>query len=407
METVTPSFELSDRITRMAESATLAMTQKARELAGEGNDVISLSVGEPDFDTPQYVKDAAKKAIDEGWSSYSPVPGYPELKKAIVTKLKRDNGIDCGPENIVVSTGAKHSLANVILALANPGDEVIILAPYWVSYSEMVKLAGAKPVIIESSIDTDFIPAIEKIEAAITPKTKAIMFSSPSNPTGTLYPKEYLEDLAALLSKHPNVMILADEIYEYINYTGQHHSMATIEDVKNQVVTVNGMSKGFAMTGWRVGYICAPAWLAKGVTKIQGQMTSGTCSIAQRASITAYEDVESLKSCTEEMKEAYLRRRDLIISLVKEIPGVIVNVPQGAFYIFPDVSSYFGKTTPEGNQIKDASDLAMFILMDAHVATVTGDAFGSPNNIRISYAASDEKITEAVSRIKACLAKLS
>lgn len=405
METIT--FELADRVTRMAESATLAMTQKARELAGEGNDVISLSVGEPDFDTPQYVKDAAKKAIDEGWSSYSPVPGYPELKKAIAEKLKRENSIECAPENIVVSTGAKHSLANTILALINPGDEVVILAPYWVSYSEMVKLAGGTPVIVESSIETDFVPSIENVKAAINDKTKAIMFSSPSNPTGSLYPKEYLEELAAVVSQRPNIMVLADEIYEYINYTGQHYSMATIPSVKDQVVTINGFSKGFAMTGWRVGYICAPVWLAKAVNKIQGQMTSGNCSIAQRACITAYEDVANLKACTSEMMEAYVRRRDLIVSLVEQIPGVKVNVPKGAFYIFPDVSSFFGKTAPSGEKINNASDLAMYILMNAYVATVTGEAFGSPNNIRISYAASDEKITEAVERIKNCLAQLS
>ncbi|MFK7899120.1 MAG: pyridoxal phosphate-dependent aminotransferase [Cyclobacteriaceae bacterium] len=407
MQTTVITPEIADRVNRMEESATLAMTQKARELAAEGNNVISLSVGEPDFDTPTYVKDAAKKAIDEGWSSYSPVPGYPELRKAIVSKLKRDNGIDCTVDNIVVSTGAKQSLANVIMSVVNPADEVIILAPYWVSYSEMVNLAGGKSIIIESDISTDFTPSLDEIEGAITDKTKVIMFSSPSNPTGALYSKEYLEKLAALVSKHPNIIILADEIYEYINYVGGHESIATIPSVKDQVVTVNGFSKGFAMTGWRVGYICAPVWLAKATNKIQGQVTSGTCSIAQRASITAYEDVTNLEKCTSEMKEAYVRRRDLMVSLAKEIPGIEVNVPQGAFYIFPDVSSYFGKSTPNGDKIANASDLAMYILNTAYVATVTGAAFGSPNNIRISYAAADEKIVEAMNRIKECLSKLA
>ncbi len=398
---------ISDRIKAMAESATIAMAQAARELASQGVNVINLSVGEPDFTTPEYIKEAAKKACDDGYTFYTPVPGYVELKEAIAKKLKKENGIECGPNNIVVSTGAKQSIANVVLSLINPGDEVIILAPYWVSYEDIVKFAEGKPVIVSGSIENDFKPSAADIAAAITPKTKAIMFSSPSNPAGAMFSKEELEEIAAVVSQHKGVYILSDEIYEYINYVGGHESIGAIESVKDQVVTINGFSKGFAMTGWRVGYICAPEWLAKATQKIQGQTTSGTCSIAQRACIEALENESELKKATAEMGEAFLRRRDLIIGLLNEIPGVKTNVPQGAFYIFPDVSAYFGKTAPDGSTIANASDLSLYLLNSAHVSTVTGDAFGAPQNIRISFAASDENIKEAVARIAEWLGKLS
>lgn len=399
-------YPLSDRINAMVESATIAMAQAARELASQGVDVINLSVGEPDFQTPEYIKDAAKKALDDGYTLYTPVPGYLELRKAIANKLKEENGIDCGPENIVVSTGAKQSIANVILSLVNPGDEVLILAPYWVSYSDIVKFAGGIPVIVSGTIESDFKPSIEEIEKAITSKTKAMMFSSPSNPAGAAFTIEELEAIAEVVSKKKDLFVLSDEIYEYINYVGGHNSIGSIEKIKDQVITINGFSKGFAMTGWRVGYICAPVWLAKGTQKIQGQVTSGTCSIAQRACIEALENKAKLKEAKKEMSGAFQRRRDLIISLLSEIPGVKTNVPQGAFYVFPDVSAYFGKTSPDGSIVKNSSDMSLYLLNVAYVSTVAGDAFGAPVNIRVSYAASDNNIIEACKRISKALSDL-
>lgn len=408
MSTVAEVNYLSDRVNAMEQSATLAMAQAARDLAAKGVNVINLSVGEPDFTTPQYIKDAAKKAIDDGYTFYSPVPGYPELRKAIAKKLTTENNIECTADNIVVSTGAKHSIFNVIQALINPGDEVLIFAPYWVSYADIVKYAGGTPVIVGGTIDADFKPSIEDVEAAITDKTKAIMFSSPSNPAGTLFNKSDLEALAAVVEKHEGLFVLADEIYEYINYSPEgHFSVGSIDSIKDRVITINGFSKGFAMTGWRVGYICAPLWLAKATNKLQGQVTSGTNASTQMACVTALEDTDNLKKATGDMQEAYLRRRDLMIDLLKAIPGVKTNVPQGAFYLFPDVSAYFGKTTPEGDKINDASDLSLYLLNVAHVSSVTGDAFGAPECIRLSYAASDENIKEALTRISNALANLS
>lgn len=399
-------FPLSDRVSAMTESATIAMAQAARELASKGVDVINLSVGEPDFATPEYIKDAAKKAMDDGFTLYTPVPGYPELKKAIATKLQQENNIDCGPDNIVVSTGAKQSIANVILSLINPGDEVIILAPYWVSYIDIVKFAGGVPVIVEGTIENDFKPLTSDIEKAITTKTKAIMFSSPSNPAGAAFTEEELGAIADVVLKKEDLFILSDEIYEYINYVGGHKSIGSIDKIKNQVITINGFSKGFAMTGWRVGYICAPIWLAKATQKIQGQMTSGTCSIAQRACIEALENKPKLEEAKKEMSGAFRRRRDLILNLLGEIPSLKTNVPQGAFYVFPDVSAYFGKTTSEGNLIENSNDMSLYLLNVANVSTVAGSAFGAPVNIRMSYAASDENIVEACKRISKALSDL-
>jgi aspartate aminotransferase len=402
MSTIIESSLLSSRLNALAESETLAMTKKARELAAQGHKVISLSVGEPDFQTPQHIKDAAKKAIDDGFTFYTPVPGYPDLRQAIANKLKRDNNLDFGPENIVVSTGAKQSIANVLLCLVDPGDEVIIFAPYWVSYIEMVKLAEGKAVIVDGGIENDYKVTPKDLEAAITPKTKAILFSSPCNPSGAVFSQKELTAIAEVVAKHENVFVIADEIYEYINYAGNHFSIGSIPSIKDRVVTVNGLSKGYAMTGWRVGYIGAPKWLAAACDKIQGQVTSGTCSIAQKAALAA---INGDLSAAKEMTAAYLRRRNLVLDLIKDIPGVKANVPQGAFYIFPDVSSYMGKTF-NGNTINKASDLAMFLLNEGYVSTVGGDAFGAPNCLRISFAASDENLKEAMRRIKECLAKL-
>lgn len=407
MSTVVEANPLSDRINAMEQSATLAMAQAARDLAAKGVDVINLSVGEPDFTTPEYIKEAAKRAIDEGYHFYTPVPGYPDLRAAIANKLKRDNDIECTADNIVVSTGAKQSIANVILSLVNPGDEVVILAPYWVSYKDIVQFAGGIPVIVDATIENDFKPTIEDFKAAVNEKTKVVMYSSPSNPAGTLFTKEDLEAMADVISGYDNLFVIADEIYEYINYVGGHASMGAIESVKDRVITVNGFSKGFAMTGWRVGFICAPANIAKACTKLQGQVTSGTNSITQKACVTALEDTDNLKQATNDMAAAYIRRRDLLIDLLKNVPGVKTNVPQGAFYLFPDVSHYFGKKTANGDTIANASDMSLYLLNVANVSTVTGDAFGAPNNIRMSFATSDEKITEAVGRIKESLAKLS
>ncbi|WP_223857509.1 MULTISPECIES: pyridoxal phosphate-dependent aminotransferase [Sphingobacterium] len=395
---------LSDRINNLSESATLKMTKLGRELASKGINVISLSVGEPDFNTPDNVKDAAKKALDENYTRYSPVPGYPELRQAIVNKLKNENGLDYEPSQIVVSTGAKQSLSNVILTLINPGDEVIIPTPYWVSYSEMVVLAEGKSVFIDTDIDSDFKITAAQLEAAITPKTKLFMFSSPCNPTGSVYSKEELAALAKVFEKYPHIFILSDEIYEHINFIDKHESIAQFESIRDRVIIVNGFSKAFAMTGWRLGYIAANKEIAAANDKLQGQTTSGTCSIAQRAGIIAYNDgLESVN----EMKEAFLRRRQLVYDLLNDIPGVKTNLPEGAFYFFPEISSFFGKKDAQGNVIKDSSDLALYLLNEGHVATVGGDSFGNNNYIRLSYAASDENLKEALRRIKEALGRLS
>jgi aspartate aminotransferase len=393
---------VADRINALEESATLGMSKKSRELAAQGYKVINLSVGEPDFKTPKHICEAAKAAIDAGFHHYTPVAGIPELRKVIADKLKRENNIDWKPENIVVSTGAKHSLANVIQCLINPGDEVAILAPYWVSYSEMVKLAEGKSVIVEGAFDNDFKVTPEQLEAAITDRTKIVMYASPNNPTGSIYSEAELRALAAVIEKHENVFVLADEIYEYINFTDEgHFSMGSIPSMKDRVITVNGFAKGFAMTGWRLGYIGAAKWIADAVEKLQGQVTSGTNSIAQRAAVVAWEDT----SAAEMMKMAYLRRRNLVVGLLREIPGFKVNMPDGAFYAFPDVSYYFGKS--DGNvTIKDADHLCMWLLETAYVALVGGGSFGAPNCLRLSTAASDEALVEAVARVKAALSNL-
>jgi aspartate aminotransferase len=387
---------LADRINNLEESATLAMSKKSRELAAQGHKVINLSIGEPDFKTPKHICEAAKQAIDNGFHAYTPVAGIPELRKAIAEKFKRDNNIDWKPENVIVSTGAKHSLANALAVMVNPGDEVIIFAPYWVSYSEMVKLAEGTSVILEGAFDNDFKVTPEQLEAAITDKTKVIMYASPNNPTGSVYSEAELRAIAAVIEKHENIFVLADEIYEYINFREEgHFSMGSIPAIKERVITVNGMAKGFAMTGWRIGFVGAAKWIVDGIDKLQGQVTSGTNSIAQRASVVAWDDM----TAPETMKRAYLVRRDLVIGLLKEIPGFKVNVPEGAFYAFPDVSYYFGKTDGEVT-INNSDDLSMWLLEKVFVATVGGGSFGAPNCIRISTAASDEALKEAVARIK-------
>ena len=398
----TPSY-LSDRINSLSESATLKMTKLGRELAAKGINVISLSVGEPDFNTPTHVKEAAKKALDDNFTRYSPVPGYPDLRQAIVNKLKNENGLDYDISQIVVSTGAKQSLSNVILTLVNPGEEVIIPTPYWVSYSEMVTLAEGKSVFINTDIESNFKITPEQLEAAITPKTKVFMFSSPCNPTGSVYSKEELEGLVKVFEKYPNIFIISDEIYEHINFVDKHESIAQFESIKDRVIIINGFSKAFAMTGWRLGYIAASKEIAAANDKLQGQTTSGTCSIAQRAGIVAYE--QGLDSVYE-MKEAFARRRQLVYDLLNDIPGVKTNLPEGAFYFFPEISSFFGKKDPEGNVIKDSSDLALYLLNFGHIATVGGDSFGNNNYIRLSYAASDENLKEALRRMKDALSKL-
>jgi aspartate aminotransferase len=390
---------LTDRINHMAVSATLAMAAKARELKQEGRDIIGLSLGEPDFNVPDFIKEAAKKAIDENWSSYSPVDGYVELKKAIADKFKRDNNLTYGLDQIVVSTGAKQSLYNVAMAMIQQGDEVILPAPYWVSYSDIVKLAEGVPVEVPTSLETDFKMTAAQLESAITPKTKMLWFSSPCNPSGSVYSQQELESLAEVLRKHPGIFVVSDEIYEHINFTGQHVSIAAIEGMYDRTITVNGVSKAFAMTGWRIGYIGAPAWIAKATNKLQGQVTSGANSIAQRATIAA---LEAPKSSIQFMIDEFHKRRDLILGLMAEIPGFKLNVPEGAFYVFPDVSDYFGRTI-QGVKIENANDFALFLLDKANVATVTGEAFGNNDCIRISYAASESEIKEAMSRIKAAV----
>ncbi len=394
--------ELSDRIVALAESQTIAMAKKARELTAQGFDIINLSFGEPDFQTPQYIKDAAKKAIDDGFTFYTPVPGYLDLRQAIAAKFKRDNNLDYKPENIVVSTGAKQSIANAVLCLVNPGDEVVIFSPYWVSYEEIVKLAEGVSVPVQATIENDYKVTPAQLENAITSSTKLVMYSSPCNPTGAVFNEEELLALAKVLQKYPQVYIIADEIYEYINFEGRHASMASIDFIRDRVITVNGMSKGYAMTGWRVGYLAAHKDIAAACDKMQSQVTSGTCSIAQKAATAA---LEGGNASALEMAEAYHRRRDLVLSLMQEIPGFKTNVPQGAFYVFPDVSAYFGKSF-EGKTISSSEDLTMFLLSDAHVALVGGEAFGAPQSIRFSYAISDDKLTEALHRIKNSLAKL-
>ena len=379
------------------------MAKLGRELSAQGIDVINLSFGEPDFFTPEHVKEAGKKAIDENYSYYTPVSGYPELRKAIAEKLSKENGLSYNFDQIVVSTGAKQSLANVILCLINPGDEVIVPTPYWVSYSEMIKLAEGETVFINASVEQNFKITAEQLEAAITPKTKLFMFSSPCNPTGSVYSKEELAALAAVFEKHPNIYILSDEIYEHINFVGKHASIAEFDSIKDRVVIVNGFSKSYAMTGWRVGYVAANKELASACDKLQGQITSGTCSIAQRAALKAYQDG---LDTVHEMVAEFKNRRDVVYELLKQVPGLKVNLPDGAFYFFPEVKSFFGKSV-NGQVINNAEDLSLYILNEAHVSTVTGEAFGNEDCIRISYAASEETLKEAVSRIAKALAKLS
>ena len=396
--------KVSGRLNRLAESATLAMARMSRELQAKGINIIALSLGEPDFDTPEFIKEAAKKAIDDNFSHYTPVAGLPELRSSISAKFKRDNLLEYTPDQIVVSTGAKQSLANVCLSLLDPEDEVLLPCPYWVSYAEIIKLAEGVPVEIKSTIDSDFKITPNQLEASITSRTKMIMFSSPCNPSGTVYTQSELEAIAKMLEKYPNIYIVSDEIYEHINFTDKHYSIGTISSMKDRTVTVNGVSKGFAMTGWRVGFIGAPLWIAKACNKIQGQVTSATCAIAQKAAERAM--LAEPRSTTKEMKETFLKRRNMLVNLLKEIPGIKCNIPQGAFYVFPNISSYFGKSY-ENEVINNANDFCMYLLNFAHVACVAGDAFGNPECIRISYAASDKKLTDAVSRIKTHLGKLS
>ena len=396
------NHQISNTLNNLSESETLAMTRLSRELIAEGKDVISLSIGEPDFDTPDFIKAAAKKAIDDNYTHYTPVPGYTELRNAISAKFKRDNNLDYSSDQIVVSTGAKHSLANISISLLNPDDEVILPAPYWVSYREIVKIAGAKPVEIPTSIDQDFKVSIAQIKAAITDKPRMIWFSTPCNPSGSVYTKEELYDIAELIKEYPNIIIVSDEIYEHISFTGKHESIAQFDFIKDQVITVNGVSKGFAMTGWRIGYLGAPKWIANACIKMQGQFTSGTCSIAQKAAQAA---LEANPVCTLDMKKSFEKRRELVLSLMNEIPGIKLNFPKGAFYVFPDVSNYFGKSDGE-TVINNATDLTMYLLNKGLVALVTGEAFGDPNCIRLSYAASEEILIEAIKRIKETLALL-
>jgi aspartate aminotransferase len=391
---------LSDRINNLSTSQTLAMAALARELKAQGKDIISLSLGEPDFNTPDFIKEAAKKAIDDNYSTYTPVDGYVELKEAICRKFKRDNNLDYKPANIVVSTGAKQSLYNIAQVMLNEGDEVILPAPYWVSYYEIIKLSGGVPVEVPTSVESDFKITPEQLEKAITPKTKMMWFSSPCNPSGSVYNREELEAIGKVLAKYPNIYIVSDEIYEHINFSGTFCSIASIPGLFDRTITVNGVAKAFAMTGWRIGYIGAPEIIAKACTKMQGQVTSGANSIAQRATITA---VEADPSVLNEMVSAFKNRRDLVVALAQEIPGFKINIPEGAFYLFPDVSAYFGKTL-RGKTINNADDFSMYLLSEANVATVTGDAFGNPNCIRLSYATSEALLTEAFKRIAAALA---
>ena len=389
----------------MAASETLAMTQAARDLKAQGKDVISLSIGEPDFNTPESIKEAAKKAIDDNFSHYPPVPGYADLKEAVCKKFKRDNNLDFTPDQIIVSTGAKQSIYQVVQCLVNPGDEVVIPTPYWVSYREIVKVADGECVYVKTAIENDFKVTAEQLEKAITPKTKLIMFSSPSNPTGMLYTKEELRSIANMLQRHPQVYVMADEIYEHINFVGKHESIAQFPEIKERVITINGVAKGYAMTGWRIGFIAAPLFIAKACNKLQGQITSATCSIAQKATVRAMELDPATDKDIIWMREQFKERRDLVYKLLCEIPGLKVRLPQGAFYFFPEVSSYFGKSYGEYS-IKNSTDLCMYLLHEANVATVMGSAFGDDNCIRLSYATSKETLIEAIRRIKEALAKL-
>ncbi|MEQ9374328.1 MAG: pyridoxal phosphate-dependent aminotransferase [Imperialibacter sp.] len=394
---------LSKRVNALAESATLAMAKKARELKSTGVDIISLSLGEPDFKTPKHIQEAAKAAIDEEkYFAYSPVAGYQDLREAIAAKFRNENGLDSKPENIVVSTGAKQSIYNLMSSILDPGDEVIIFAPYWVSYSDIIQLCDGKSVLVSGTIENGYKPTAEQLEAAITPRTKALLYSSPCNPTGSVFSKEEFEGFVKVLAKHPQILILADEIYEHINYVGKHISIGTFPEVKDRTVTINGMAKGFAMTGWRIGYINAPKEVAQACEKIQGQVTSGTNTIAQRATVSA---LTAGLEATEKMSAIYRKRRDMVYDLLKSIPGLKVNMPEGAFYFFPDVSHYFGKSDGEMT-VKDADDFCIYILAKAHVALVTGGAFGAPNAVRLSYAASEAELQEAIKRIKTALALL-
>ena len=395
--------QISDRLNRLAPSATLAMSQKSGEMKAQGVDVINMSVGEPDFNTPDHIKEAAKKAIDENYSRYSPVPGYVELRKAISNKLKNENGLEYSVNEILVSNGAKQSVCNTVMALVNDGEEVIIPAPYWVSYPQMVKLAGGVPVIVEAGFEQNFKMTPEQLEAAITPKTRMIILCSPSNPTGSVYSAEELAALAEVIKRHDNLYVLADEIYEHINYIGKHHSIAHVDGMRERTIIVNGVSKAYAMTGWRIGFIAAPEWIVKGCNKLQRQYTSGPCSVSQKAAEAAY---TTSQECVETMRKAFERRRDLIVELASQIPGLEVNKPEGAFYLFPKCSSFFGKSY-NGRTINNSTDFAMFLLEVGHVATVGGDAFGDPYCFRMSYATSDDNIREALKRIKDTLALLS
>ena len=394
--------QLSDRLNRLAPSATLAMSQKSNEMKAQGVDVINMSVGEPDFNTPDHIKEAGKKAIDDNFSKYSPVPGYMDLREAIVDKLKKENHLDYTTGEVIVGTGGKQGVCNTILALVNPGDEVIIPAPYWVSYPQMAKLAGATPVVVRAGFEQEFKMTAEQLEAAITPKTKMLILCSPSNPTGSVYSQEELNALAQVILKHEDIFVLSDEIYEHINYVGKAASIASYPGMKERTIICNGVSKAYAMTGWRLGWVAAPAWIVKGINKLQGQYTSGTCDVSQKAAVAAY---VASQDCVEQMRVAFERRRDLIVKLAKDIPGLEVNVPQGAFYLFPKCSSFFGKSDGE-TVINKSTDFAMYILEKAHVATVGGDAFGDPDCFRMSYATSDDNIREAMRRIKEVLAVL-
>lgn len=396
-------IELSDRINAMEESATIAMSRKSRELVAQGKDIISLSLGEPDFNTPDFIKQAAIRAMEDNFTFYTPVPGYLDLRQAIAKKFKRDNNLDYAPDEIVVSTGAKQSIANVVLSLVNEGDEVIIPAPYWVSYLEIVKVAEGVPVIVTAGIDNDFKISGKELEAAITDKTKLIIFSTPCNPTGSVYSKEELADLAEVLKRYPNIVIIADEIYEHINFTSKHESLAQFSEIKNQVVTVNGVSKAWAMTGWRLGYIGANKQIAEACDKMQGQFTSATCSITQKASIAA---LEADPAILKDMIKAFEGRRKLVLDALNQMKGVKANVPEGAFYVFPDISYFYGKSY-NGRVINNCDDLTLYLLDEAHVALVTGEAFGDPNCIRISYATSETILTEAMNRIRVALEKLT
>lgn len=402
-EVLAPPSPLSNRLLALTESATIVMAKKARELAAQGVDVINLSFGEPDFQTPQYIKDAAKQAIDDGFTFYTPVPGTLELRQAICDKLRRENDLDYQPHHIVVSTGAKQALSNALFSLVNPGDEVIVFSPYWVSYEEMVKLAEGVPVALAGPLENGYKVTAAQLEAAITPRTKLVMYSSPCNPTGAVFSKEELGEIAAVLARHPHVYALADEIYEHINFVGEHYSLARFAEIKDRVITVNGFSKGYAMTGWRLGYLAARADIAAACDKLQGQVTSGTCSISQKAGVAALRGGHASANA---MVAAYRRRRDLVLGIAHDIPGLVTPTPSGAFYVFPDVSAFFGRTTPEGRVINGAADLALYLLSDAHVAAVAGDAFGAPQCMRFSTAAADDKLVEAFQRIRVSLAKL-